>query len=566
MRMRARTASTLCLLTWSAAALAQAPPPPQPAPATSQPPRDQPRAVTGTGILRGRVTRLDNGQPLRRVLIIVSATGLSLDLPPTLTDGNGRFELTGLPAASYTLTASKDGFVTLQYGQRRPNQPGQPIELPTAATLEGVDLALPRGGVVTGRVLNAEGVPVRNAIVQVLRRRFVYGQRQLAPNVVMPDITDDRGEFRIYGIPPGTYYISTTTADPIRSPRPSGGEDGTIRLGSTTTFYPGTPSLEAAQQVTVGLAQEVAGISFTLAPSSPASIAVTVQTSEGQPAPQTTRIWLNRPMLVGPSPLPGEALGGSRTWTNLPPGEYLVTALVMPSGESASARVALDGVDATVALTLQKPDTARGRVTFDEGVAPASLRPADIRLLALPPDPARTAGCCLMASPPVLRTDWTFEMTMAQGAWLIHPNLPSGWAVTSVRLGDADITNTPLVFTGRDIEGIEIRVTNRVADVSGVIRDARGELVTDATVVLFADDSARWGFDTRYVAVARPNQNGIFTHRGLPPARYVAVALDYLEPGEETNPETLRRLLNAGTTFTLSGESKTLDLTLSSLP
>jgi hypothetical protein len=136
----------------------------------------------------------------------------------------------------------------------------------------------------------------------------------------------------------------------------------------------------------------------------------------------------------------------------------------------------------------------------------------------------------------------------------------------SVRLGDADITNTPLVFTGRDIEGIEIRVTNRVADVSGVIRDARGELVTDATVVLFADDSARWGFDTRYVAVARPNQNGIFTHRGLPPARYVAVALDYLEPGEETNPETLRRLLNAGTTFTLSGESKTLDLTLSSLP
>jgi len=58
-----------------------------------------------------------------------------------------------------------------------------------------------------------------------------------------------------------------------------------------------------------------------------------------------------------------------------------------------------------------------------------------------------------------------------------------------------------------------------------------------------------------------------FSQRGLPPARYVAVALEYLEPGEETNPATLERLRQTGTRFTLAdAETKTLDVTLSNLP
>jgi hypothetical protein len=333
---------------------------------------------------------------------------------------------------------------------------------------------------------------------------------------------------------------------------------------SRTTFYPGTPSPKAAQPVTVGPAQEVTGISFAVAPSAPASIAVTVRTSDGQPAPQTTRLMLNRQVAVGFAGLPVPAFGGSRTWTNLAPGEYVVAARV-PSGESAAARIALGGVDATLTLTLQKPVTVRGRVTFD-GAAPAW---PDVHLLPVPPDLDVRVSAFLMAAPslPSPRPDWTFEMTLAQGVWLIQPSVPDGWAVTSVRLGDADIGNTPLILSGSDIEGIEIHVSNRAGDVSGVIRDARGQLVTDATVVLFADDPARWGLETRFVAVVRPSQEGRFTKRRLPAARYVAVALDYLEPGEETNPETLKRLQNLGVKFTLTDkEAKTLELALTDLP
>jgi hypothetical protein len=88
-----------------------------------------------------------------------------------------------------------------------------------------------------------------------------------------------------------------------------------------------------------------------------------------------------------------------------------------------------------------------------------------------------------------------------------------------------------------------------------------GAAALDATIVLLARDAARWGPDSRYVAAVRPNQQGRFTHSALPPGEYVAVAVDDLEPGEETNPEMLERLRDIGMPFALEeGEAMTLEL------
>ena len=76
--------------------------------------------------------------------------------------------------------------------------------------------------------------------------------------------------------------------------------------------------------------------------------------------------------------------------------------------------------------------------------------------------------------------------------------------------------------------------------------------------------SQRWEFQSRYVRVARPDQTGRFQIRGLPPGSYVAAALEYLEPGEETNPEFLERLKPLGTSLRLDeAEKKALVLRLS---
>jgi protocatechuate 3,4-dioxygenase beta subunit len=527
------------------------------------PPRDPASEAARTGVVRGRVTSLENGEPLRGALVSLNFSGFRVELADVtaLTDGAGRFELRRLPAATYTLTESKGGFETLEYGQQRPNQPGRPIDLADGATFD-VNLALPRGGVVAGRLVDEDGDPVSGATVRLLRQRYVSGQRRLSSSVAAPDTTNDRGEFRIYGIPPGTYFLSGTQAEPGEPGRPPNGLDS---RDAVTTFYPGTPSPERAQPVTVAPGQEVSGLTMrSPPPPRVASISVTLPMSGGQRA----TLELTRLLATGASNIRrggGPGPDGSFTWMNLPPGEYYVfTRGLLRSGEFGRARVALDGVDAKVALSLIKGGSARGRITLDADAGSQPPQPGSIRISAVSTDPAETTPTSTFSA---LNADMTFEAVLTPGIRLLRLLLPRGWVTKSIRAGDLDITDTPLDLRGTDLDGIEIVLTNRLTDVTGTISDASGRPTGDATVVLFADDASKWGHRTRFVAVVRPNQNGRFTQRDLPPARYVAVALEYLEPGEETNPETLKRLQSLGVRFTLADrESKTLGLTLTTLP
>ena len=108
----------------------------------------------------------------------VSGVGLRESRVAT-TDAQGRFEVRELAAGRYTLTASKGGFVTLQYGQRRPGESGTPLELGDAQTLDKLIIGLPRGSVISGRITDEFGEPVVNAAVTAWRYAFVGGTRRL---------------------------------------------------------------------------------------------------------------------------------------------------------------------------------------------------------------------------------------------------------------------------------------------------------------------------------------------------------------------------------------------------
>jgi hypothetical protein len=317
--------------------------------------------------------------------------------------------------------------------------------------------------------------------------------------------------------------------------------------------------------------RDIEGLSFSLASAAMAKLTVLVRTVDGQPLTRTgtqlPTVRLNRVFAAGGGS--GSVSGvlsadGSTSWANLPPGEYGVSVTVRPTGEAAATRVTLAGADVKVELTPQKADIARGRITFDVDATPGALRPEQVRITGESFDPLEGFGS---AAAPRTNADWTFETSVAQGARLLRASLPAGWVVKSIRLGDADVTDTPLLFGGRDIDGITVLVTDRLTEVSGVVRDENGKPVDDATVVLFADDPGRWRYPSRFVASVRADPSGRFSRRGLPPARYVAVALDYLEAGEETNPELLRRLQAIGARFELDDrETTSIDLTISPLP
>src|SRR5439155_10393652 len=167
----------------------------------------------GTAVIAGRVVAADTGRPIKRARVMVSAGGRQARA--TTTDEQGRFRITDLMGGSYTITASRTGFVDAVYGQRRPLQPGTAIQLADGQELATIDLRLVRGGVITGRVLDEDGEPLARAVVTVQRYQYVRGERQLSP--AGGDQTDDRGQYRVFGLPAGDYYVSADAASLTRA-------------------------------------------------------------------------------------------------------------------------------------------------------------------------------------------------------------------------------------------------------------------------------------------------------------------------------------------------------------
>jgi len=213
-----------------------------------------------------------------------------------------------------------------------------------------------------------------------------------------------------------------------------------------------------------------------------------------------------------------------------------------------------------IALVTSPGGIAKGQITFD-GAAPPATVPSGLQVQAVDAD-----ALPILLPGGSVRPDWTFESRGLTGHRILRvAGVPAGWFLKSVTLDGSDITDTGMEFhTGQEISGIEVVLTRTAAEVSGTVQDSKGAAVTDYVLVLFAADADKWGFQSRYVRAVRPDQTGRFIVNGLPAASYLAVALDYLEPGQETDPEFLERLKGLATTVRVAdGEKKGVTLKLS---
>ncbi|HXG56745.1 MAG TPA: carboxypeptidase-like regulatory domain-containing protein, partial [Vicinamibacterales bacterium] len=163
---------------------------------------------TGTGRIKGRVLTADTGAPVRRAQVRISGTETMPKL--SVTDNEGRYEFRDLPGGKYTISATKSGFVGVQYGQTRPYEQGKSIELIETQPIDKADITMPRGSVISGRILDEFGDPLADATVSAMRSSWVNGKRRLQPAGGRPAQTNDLGQYRIYGLPPGEYYVSGT--------------------------------------------------------------------------------------------------------------------------------------------------------------------------------------------------------------------------------------------------------------------------------------------------------------------------------------------------------------------
>lgn len=175
-----------------------------------QPARDNTDQATpkdGTGVITGSVVGSDTGRAVRRVRVSLAGGDLRSSRS-AVTDDAGRFAFAALSPGRYTLNASKPGYVNVTYGQKRPGRPGTPIQLADGQQLTDLKMVLPKGGVLTGVVLDENGEPTPGTQVSAWRWEMRTGEKRLTQ--AGSDQTDDRGQYRIYGLLPGDYVVRAT--------------------------------------------------------------------------------------------------------------------------------------------------------------------------------------------------------------------------------------------------------------------------------------------------------------------------------------------------------------------
>lgn len=523
----------------------------------------------GTAVIAGRVVAADTGRPLRRARVLVTGDGRP---HVASTDEQGRYRVAGLPAGTYIVTAAKSGFVDGGYGQRRSLRTNVPLEISDGQQASNIDLKLTRGGVVTGHVLDEEGEPLARAMVTVLRQQFVRGEKQLTS--AGWDQTDDRGQYRIFGLPPGDYYVSATAGGFDQNLRQTlAGRSGSVEqapdtTGYAPTYFPGVIAAVDATKVKVAAAQEQGNIDFQVQ-------VVQLSTVKGIVTGGSAAI-----TLVPAEGAFGGAMGGAlRTFTradgtfsisNVTPGRYTIVARADPGANGgprmAAQALVVAGEEVNVALTPAPGVQLSGTLTLEAGKPELPQGFSGFRVVPSPLGSAATPvfgggrGGGRGGGAPTDTGQFTISDVMP-GVYLLRATGPRGWTMKAIYVDGREMTDTPIEVKSENVGGINVIFTDKISSLTGTVRDARGGAVGNVSVIAFPQDAKLWTPQSRQILTARTDSAGAYRFAAIPAGDYLVVAVDDVEQGEWFDPEFLDRIKTDATKVKVGeGEQKAQDL------
>jgi Carboxypeptidase regulatory-like domain len=297
------------------------------------------RSSSPAGSISGRVVEDGTNAPVADVLVRLMnstrpVTG-QLPEPPreALTDRDGRYRFEGLALGRYSVSVQKTG-----YASTSPPNPPPVVVIDADKPATDLVIPLPRGAVIAGRVLGANGQPLADARVMAMRRAPGAPAAGFVP-LGPPAPTNDLGEFRIHSLAAGEYVVQASLITRWL-PQSARSEATSPLLVPVPTYYPGTIEVESAQPVTVAAGQTLTiEIGLQLAPTY--SIAGVVVDESGRPLANAgvtitpdrgSHLWM-----TGPATRARTEDDGSFRLDGLISGVYVLNAAVPPAGGSTTS-------------------------------------------------------------------------------------------------------------------------------------------------------------------------------------------------------------------------------------
>jgi len=495
-------------------------------------PDSAPTAAARTAHVEGQVLT-QAGKPLRKATVRLTPYYADRSLNATsygnTADGVGKFVFEGVLPGRYTLTAERTGYLLQNYGARSAtnNSPGLVLTLAAGQIMKDLNFKLIPQGVITGRVMDADGDPIPGVQVSGLQTYHAGRQRGLSPRGGAT--TDDQGTFRIANLLPGPYYLAADDIQSRMRVQANGLRPGRAlnRASNVTTYYPESVDAAGATAVQVVAGSELHGIDIRMRQERVFSIrGLTIDAVTGKPATTNVIALLGlSPIGFGPPPQTSSREDGTFELRNLLPGTYALTASTNNPADPAYGREEVSISDSDVAgvkLTLAKGTTVTGTVKF-EGDGPP-IHP----MIVL----ADLEGMLGHSSNAQAAEDGTFALhgVMPARYAAIVDSLPEGVYVKSIRFGQKDVTRTRLDLTSGVSGTLDILLSPGAAGVSGTVRNKDGVAMTGVEVTLWPKGmlpESVWSGPNR----TSTDQNGDFRITGLVPGAYYAGAWEEVEPG-----------------------------------
>jgi hypothetical protein len=505
--------------------------------------------------LEGQVLNAVTSEPLRKTRLILRMNAAATNTQPAVTstytvtsDAMGKFEFPNVDPGDYQLTIRRDGFANLVLGAKNSVRKTDPILLGPGDRKTDFLVRLVPLGSISGSVLDEDGDPIRGMAVAAMTWHYTTSGRELQE--VRNGYSNDLGEYRIYDVPPGRYFLKVGQRNTRLNPTAEDGE------AYSSVFYPGFPQVSGAivQEVTPGA--QLRNLNFNLRQTRYATLRGKVVAPQGATS-------VNAGMMIvtdnGSSSSSGDVKGKDFQFEffGVNPGPLYLTGSYLLNGlrYTASLFVEVGGSDIDgIELRPLAPMELGGRVRIE---GDTTVQPAQLQVTL----DARGQGDFTAA----MQDDGSFVFRGVPPAnyRVTFSRMPVSLYIKSIHWGTTEITDTALDLTGGVPARTELAIVlgADAGQLAGVVTNDKPEPCEGVTVTLIPTGAHR---SRPFYKFPVTDAAGKFTIYGIAPGSYKLLAWDKVDNNAVMyDPDFLRPYEAAAQSVEiLPGDKKTLDLKL----